>query len=95
MTEAQRGSTPAGLLPSFSLSFSLPIKPRTMSSPGEPPTLLSQKIHLRRVHPAREELAEEKLAVLRTTAEPQRGLAAGQILALYDGDRLLGGGVYQ
>jgi len=26
---------------------------------------------------------------------PQRGLAAGQILALYDGDRLLGGGVYQ
>ncbi len=27
-------------------------------------------------------------------AEPQRGLAAGQILALYDGPRLLGGGVY-
>jgi len=26
---------------------------------------------------------------------PQRGLAPGQILALYDGDRLLGGGVYQ
>ena len=25
---------------------------------------------------------------------PQRGLAAGQILALYDGNRLLGGGVY-
>ena len=27
--------------------------------------------------------------------EPQRGLAAGQILAFYDGPRLLGGGVYQ
>jgi tRNA-specific 2-thiouridylase len=27
-------------------------------------------------------------------SEPQRGLAAGQILALYDGERLLGGGVY-
>ncbi len=26
--------------------------------------------------------------------DPQRGLAAGQILALYDGPRLLGGGVY-
>jgi tRNA-specific 2-thiouridylase len=26
--------------------------------------------------------------------EPQRALASGQILALYDGDRLLGGGVY-
>ncbi len=26
--------------------------------------------------------------------EPQRGLASGQILALYDGPRLLGGGVY-
>jgi tRNA-specific 2-thiouridylase len=29
-----------------------------------------------------------------TFAAPQRGLAAGQILALYDGPRLLGGGVY-
>lgn len=29
-----------------------------------------------------------------TFEEPQRGLAAGQILALYDGPRLLGGGVY-
>lgn len=28
-------------------------------------------------------------------AQPQRALAAGQILALYDGDRLLGGGVYE
>ena len=27
--------------------------------------------------------------------EPQRGLASGQILAFYDGERLLGGGVYQ
>jgi tRNA-specific 2-thiouridylase len=26
--------------------------------------------------------------------KPQRGLASGQILALYDGERLLGGGVY-
>ena len=26
--------------------------------------------------------------------EPQRALAHGQILALYDGERLLGGGVY-
>lgn len=28
-------------------------------------------------------------------AEPQRGLAAGQILAIHDGERLLGGGVYE
>ncbi len=28
-------------------------------------------------------------------AVPQRGLASGQILALYEGERLLGGGVYQ
>ncbi|MCC5840305.1 MAG: tRNA 2-thiouridine(34) synthase MnmA [Opitutales bacterium] len=27
-------------------------------------------------------------------AEPQRGLASGQVAALYDGERLLGGGVY-
>jgi tRNA-specific 2-thiouridylase len=27
-------------------------------------------------------------------AEPQRGLASGQIVAFYDGERLLGGGVY-
>jgi tRNA-specific 2-thiouridylase len=29
-----------------------------------------------------------------TFAEPQRGLASGQVLAFYDGERLLGGGVY-
>jgi tRNA-specific 2-thiouridylase len=29
-----------------------------------------------------------------TFAEPQRALASGQVLALYDGERLLGGGVY-
>lgn len=29
-----------------------------------------------------------------TFRTPQRGLAAGQILALYDGNRLLGGGIY-
>ena len=27
-------------------------------------------------------------------AKPQRALAAGQVLALYDGERLLGGAVY-
>jgi len=27
-------------------------------------------------------------------AQPQRALASGQILALYDGEKLLGGGVY-
>jgi tRNA-specific 2-thiouridylase len=26
---------------------------------------------------------------------PQRGLASGQVLAFYDGERLLGGGIYQ
>ena len=29
-----------------------------------------------------------------TFDEPQRGLASGQILAFYEGDRLLGGGIY-
>jgi tRNA-specific 2-thiouridylase len=29
-----------------------------------------------------------------TFDSPQRGLASGQVLAFYDGPRLLGGGVY-
>ena len=29
-----------------------------------------------------------------TFADPQRGLASGQVLAFYDGERLLGAGVY-
>jgi tRNA-specific 2-thiouridylase len=33
-------------------------------------------------------------AALVRFARPQRALASGQILALYDGERLLGGGVY-
>jgi tRNA-specific 2-thiouridylase len=33
-------------------------------------------------------------AALVTFASPQRGLASGQILALYDRERLLGGGIY-
>ncbi len=36
----------------------------------------------------------EGTAFVRFT-QPQRGLAPGQILALYDGERLLGGGVYR
>ncbi|PTY05933.1 tRNA 2-thiouridine(34) synthase MnmA [Opitutaceae bacterium EW11] len=37
---------------------------------------------------------EEGNAALIRFDEPQRALASGQILALYDGERLLGGGVY-
>jgi tRNA-specific 2-thiouridylase len=43
--------------------------------------------------PARfEPVAESSAEIL--FAQPQRGLASGQILALYDGEQLLGGGVY-
>jgi tRNA-specific 2-thiouridylase len=37
---------------------------------------------------------EDGATALVRFARPQRALAAGQVLALYDGDRLLGGGVY-
>jgi tRNA-specific 2-thiouridylase len=43
--------------------------------------------------PARFEPDSESSAEI-TFAQPQRGLASGQILALYDGEQLLGGGVY-
>jgi tRNA-specific 2-thiouridylase len=43
--------------------------------------------------PARFEPVGESSAEI-TFSRPQRGLASGQILALYDGERLLGGGVY-
>ncbi|HUG10172.1 MAG TPA: tRNA 2-thiouridine(34) synthase MnmA [Opitutaceae bacterium] len=43
--------------------------------------------------PARFEPDSESSAEI-TFAQPQRGLAPGQILALYDGEHLLGGGVY-
>jgi tRNA-specific 2-thiouridylase len=33
-------------------------------------------------------------AALVRFAEPQRGLASGQVLAFYEGERLLGGGIY-
>ena len=38
---------------------------------------------------------DEPISATIRFAEPQRGLASGQILALYDGEKLLGGGIYQ
>jgi len=39
-------------------------------------------------------IPEEGGSALIRFREPQRALASGQILALHDGERLLGGGVY-
>ena len=57
-----------------------------------PRDLLARVRHRDAATPARYEPLEDGAAEL-VFAETQRGLAAGQVVALYDGDRLMGGGV--
>jgi len=55
---------------------------------------LEGRVRYRDPRVALEFIPEEGGAALIRFREPQRALASGQILALHDGERLLGGGVY-
>ncbi len=64
---------------------------------GEPVTTaraLEGRVRYRDPRVALEFLPEGGGTALVKFTEPQRGLASGQILAFYDGERLLGGGIY-
>jgi tRNA-specific 2-thiouridylase len=58
------------------------------------PTKLEARVRYRDPRVSVEFLPEGSDTALLKFAEPQRGLASGQIVALHDGERLLGGGVY-
>ena len=66
-----------------------------LGAPVDAPRALEGRVRYRDPRVALEFIPEGGGTALVRFHEPQRGLAAGQILALYDGDRLLGGGVYQ
>jgi tRNA-specific 2-thiouridylase len=59
------------------------------------PQVLEGRVRYRDPRVKLEFIPTEPGSALIKFAEPQRGLASGQILALYDGERLLGGGIYQ
>ena len=59
------------------------------------PQLLEGRVRYRDPRVKLEFIPAENNAALIKFIEPQRGLASGQILALYDGEKLLGGGIYQ
>ena len=63
-------------------------------TPADGPLPLEGRVRYRdpRVRLSFEMIATDSARVV--FAEPQRGLASGQILAIHDGPRLLGGGVY-
>lgn len=64
------------------------------SEPITSPATLEGRVRYRDHRVSLEFIPEEASTATIRFAEPQRGLASGQILALHDGDRLLGGGVY-
>jgi tRNA-uridine 2-sulfurtransferase len=55
---------------------------------------IEARVRYRDPRVAAEFIPESPATALIRFSEPQRGLASGQILALYEGERLLGGGVY-
>jgi tRNA-uridine 2-sulfurtransferase len=55
---------------------------------------MEARVRYRDPRVAAEFIPESPTTALIRFSEPQRGLASGQILALYQGERLLGGGVY-
>lgn len=64
---------------------------------GEPvlaPRPLEGRVRYRDPRVALEFIPEEGQTARVKFSAPQRGLASGQILAFYDGERLLGGGIY-
>jgi len=63
-------------------------------APIEGPRALEGRVRYRDPRVPLEFTPEGASTALVRFREPQRGLASGQILALYDGEQLLGGGVY-
>ena len=73
------------------------VRVHSLSWIGEPITTaraIEARVRYRDPRVAAELVPEGGGAALVRFREPQRGLASGQILALYEGERLLGGGVY-
>jgi tRNA-specific 2-thiouridylase len=64
------------------------------SEPITTPRRLEGRVRYRDPRVAIEFIPEEGATALVRFQEPQRGLASGQILAIYEGERLMGGGVY-
>jgi tRNA-specific 2-thiouridylase len=78
--------------------FQTEVRVHSLSWVGQPITAardLEGRVRYRDPRVALEFIPDEGgvTALVRFT-EPQRGLASGQVLAFYDGERLLGGGVY-
>jgi len=77
--------------------FQSEVRVHSLSWIGEPvtaPRALEGRVRYRDPRVALEFTPEGGGTALVRFHEPQRGLASGQILAFYDGERLLGGGVY-
>ncbi len=82
--------------------FQREVRVHALSWIGEPittPRTLEGRVRYRDPRVSLEFLPERSDHASGTTAlirfrEPQRGLASGQVLAFYDGEQLLGGGVY-
>ncbi|ACB77104.1 tRNA 2-thiouridine(34) synthase MnmA [Opitutus terrae] len=77
--------------------FQREVRVHALSWIGKPVTTaraLEGRVRYRDPRVPLEFVPESETTALIRFAAPQRGLAAGQILAFYDGERLLGGGVY-
>jgi tRNA-specific 2-thiouridylase len=77
--------------------FQREVRVHSLSWIGEPITtarVLEGRVRYRDPRVGLEFFPEGGGTALIRFPEPQRGLASGQILALYDGPRLLGGGIY-
>lgn len=78
--------------------FQTEVRVHSLSWTGEPittPQTLEGRVRYRDPRVKLELIPVENDSALIKFSQPQRGLASGQILALYDGERLLGGGIYQ
>jgi tRNA-specific 2-thiouridylase len=77
--------------------FQSEVRMHSLSWIGEPVITarsLEGRVRYRDPRVALEFIPESESSALIRFPTPQRGLASGQILAFYDGERLLGGGVY-
>lgn len=77
--------------------FQREVRVHSLSWIGEPVTVtrsLEARVRYRDPRVAAEFFPEGGGTARICFAAPQRGLASGQVLALYDGERLLGGGIY-
>jgi tRNA-specific 2-thiouridylase len=77
--------------------FQTEVRIHSLNWTGEPITVacaLEGRVRYRDPRVPLEFMPEEGGTARVTFRQPQRGLASGQILALYDGERLLGGGIY-